>query len=233
MCLMPVAKYGQVTLHVDKEVFRTNHIELSAKSQHGHYFVGKFTQNVFFEALLTYPDATVCQGCFYNDHQGNGTIKYPDGKVYHGEWKEGHPHGVGTLTTKEHTYTGCWAFGLFHGFGKITYANGDTFDGHYKNDFKCGYGILKCVNGDSYSGEWLNGCKHGKGTMRYASGYEVKGLWVNDKLLKVFHIDKTKMQWFLDEKNEMVCWLDPTTKTVFDEHGNVLHYPHNQHVWDS
>ena len=78
--------------------------------------------------------------------------KYSNG-VYEGE---------GTLFTKKR-----------HGKGKMTYTNGDVYEGEWKDDKRCGMGELyrKKIVGTSYSykGEWSNDKLNGHGT--YTDNY--------------------------------------------------------------
>ena len=43
------------------------------------------------------------------------------------------------------------------GQGIYTFKNGDSYDGHWKNDKREGQGTLIYSNGDRYVGEWKNG----------------------------------------------------------------------------
>lgn len=48
--------------------------------------------------------------------------KYPNGDYYEGEMKKGVPHGFGKMTyVNGNTYEGAWKDGKY-GFGKMTYA---------------------------------------------------------------------------------------------------------------
>lgn len=42
--------------------------------------------------------------------------------------------------------------GKFEGRGFLTYANGDTYEGNFKDNMKDGYGVLKLTNHQSYQG---------------------------------------------------------------------------------
>ena len=44
-------------------------------------------------------------------------------------------------------FVGIWSFGLRSGKGILTLANGDVYDGHWKEDKKHGAGILDCSDG--------------------------------------------------------------------------------------
>lgn len=43
-----------------------------------------------------------------------------------------------------------------HGKGKLTYRNGEVFDGEFDNGQRKGYGILMSPNGSKFSGYWDN-----------------------------------------------------------------------------
>ena len=47
--------------------------------------------------------------------------------------------------------------------GEYTYANGDKYDGEWKDNKKDGKGILSCANGDKYDGNWANDKRNGEG----------------------------------------------------------------------
>jgi hypothetical protein len=40
------------------------------------------------------------------------------------------------------------------GNGKITFADGETYEGSWKDDKKHGAGVLKTANGEKYDGKW-------------------------------------------------------------------------------
>ena len=90
--------------------------------------------------------------------------------------------------------------------GKMTYNNGDKFEGFWKNDKATGLGIMTYANGDNYRGSWANGKrqgigkiqynkedgriyngnwiqdnKQGQGTMAYPDGSKYMGQWIDDK----------------------------------------------------
>ena len=49
------------------------------------------------------------------------------------------------------------------GYGKITYLNGESYEGEWKNDAYFGFGIYSWPNGDKYIGEWVNNIREGIG----------------------------------------------------------------------
>ena len=74
------------------------------------------------------------------------------------------------------------ADGLFQGHGKLTFFNGDVYEGSFLNGYRSGTGRYTYINGDIYEGRFKNGCKDGKGVYRYqASGAVYEGSYVNDR----------------------------------------------------
>ena len=65
----------------------------------------------------------------------------------------------------------------------MIYANGDTYDGQWKNGKEDGQGTMKFHNGDEYEGEFSKGKLHGKGTYTFAAGHILKciGEWKESK----------------------------------------------------
>lgn len=59
---------------------------------------------------------------------------------------------------------------ISNGAGTLTYANGDTYEGEWRNDSACGYGVLIYANGCRYEGGWLDDRRHGQGTLYLPDG---------------------------------------------------------------
>ncbi len=90
--------------------------------------------------------------------------KYNDGGIYEGE---------GTLLTKKR-----------HGRGKMIYANGEIYEGEWKDDKRCGKGELYHQSlyskSYSYTGEWVDDKLNGQGT--FTDGYiTYKGEFIGGK----------------------------------------------------
>ncbi len=75
--------------------------------------------------------------------------------------------------------------------GRISFNNGDTFRGHFKDGRACGEGLIKYVrslpghNGAeyeeaTYEGLFKAGKREGFGIMTWADGSQFKGIWKND-----------------------------------------------------
>ena len=57
-----------------------------------------------------------------------------------------------------------------HGRGKLTYSNGDLYEGQFANNLYEGFGIYYFRNNDRYEGNWSKGCREGKGKLTKATG---------------------------------------------------------------
>jgi hypothetical protein len=84
--------------------------------------------------------------------------------------------GSGRLYEHGLRYQGEWHFGVPFGQGIMYYANGDRFEGVFKNGV-LSKGALYYVNGDRYEGEFLRGHQHGTGAYYYADGNFYCGDW--------------------------------------------------------
>ena len=52
---------------------------------------------------------------------------------------------------------------MANGQGRLIHADGDIYDGSWKNDKATSYGTYTHFNGAKYVGEWLDDKQHGKG----------------------------------------------------------------------
>jgi hypothetical protein len=62
-------------------------------------------------------------------------------------------------------YTGEWLkeTQIREGIGVLVHANGDVYEGYWRDDKKHGYGRYIWTDGDYYEGQWENGELHGHG----------------------------------------------------------------------
>ena len=74
--------------------------------------------------------------------------------------------------------------GKRHGKDTMVYANGDKYEGDWKEDKRHGKGTFVYANGDKWEGDWKNGARRGKGTFVYANGAKYEGDSVNGKRYK-------------------------------------------------
>ena len=90
--------------------------------------------------------------------------------------------------------------------GKMTYENGDVFEGFWKNDKATGLGVMKYANGDDYRGSWANGKRQGTGKIQYSDGRIYNGNWIQDNKQgqgTMAYPDGSKYmgQWIDDKRN--------------------------------
>eukprot|EP00811_Abedinium_folium_P006987 NODE_16446_length_994_cov_5.507497.p2 GENE.NODE_16446_length_994_cov_5.507497~~NODE_16446_length_994_cov_5.507497.p2 ORF type:complete len:112 (+),score=15.41 NODE_16446_length_994_cov_5.507497:267-602(+) len=63
------------------------------------------------------------------------------------------------------------------GEGKMTWPNGQVYEGQYEDDKKSGYGKLLWPDNRAYQGQWLSGKQHGRGTYTDAHNRSWTGDW--------------------------------------------------------
>ncbi|MBC7918168.1 MAG: hypothetical protein H7Y28_10210 [Rhodoferax sp.] len=63
----------------------------------------------------------------------------------------------------------------FSGNGRISWANGDVYDGDLKNGQRHGKGQFTWANGNRYNGDWVNDTPRGTGTLQFANGNLYEG----------------------------------------------------------
>ncbi|OQR95557.1 phosphatidylinositol-4-phosphate 5-kinase [Thraustotheca clavata] len=76
--------------------------------------------------------------------------------------------------------------GLRTGVGKLVFSNGDTYEGEFKNGYRCGKGVYTYQQGARvYDGEWKLSLRHGKGKETWRtkdiSQYSYEGDYIRDK----------------------------------------------------
>jgi hypothetical protein len=72
--------------------------------------------------------------------------------------------------------------------GIMTFANGDKYNGEWKNDIIEGKGVFIWANGDIYEGRWKNCNRYGNGKMIYANGDIYEGEWYDKQKIGRFII---------------------------------------------
>ena len=63
----------------------------------------------------------------------------------------------------------------FSGSGKVTWANGDVFDGTLVKGKRQGHGAFVWANGQRYEGDWKDDTPQGKGKLQFANGNRYEG----------------------------------------------------------
>uniref|UniRef100_A0A8C5PPW7 Alsin Rho guanine nucleotide exchange factor ALS2 n=1 Tax=Leptobrachium leishanense TaxID=445787 RepID=A0A8C5PPW7_9ANUR len=92
--------------------------------------------------------------------------------TYEGRWLNGKPHGKGMLTWPDgRTYSGTFRNGLEDGYGEYRIPNkvlkkNDRYLGHWKDGKMCGQGTFWYANGEVYEGSFQDNTRHGHGLLR-------------------------------------------------------------------
>ncbi|CAG9324344.1 unnamed protein product [Blepharisma stoltei] len=109
----------------------------------------------------------------------NKYTTYSSMKPNGGIWSTG---GYYSTSSRENDYFGeVDEHGNRHGYGKITFCNGDKYDGHWKDDNMHGKGIYFWKEGGRYEGDFHDGKMQGIGKRLYCSGNVYEGSFVNNK----------------------------------------------------
>ena len=88
--------------------------------------------------------------------------------------------GTGRVTWPNgDAYEGTLVAGSREGSGKFTWANGQRFEGEWRHDRPNGPGVMWFVNGDQYEGPVDDGVPTGKGRIKYGSGDSYEGQFRN------------------------------------------------------
>lgn len=155
--------------HYEGEVNALNKPHGQGKLVHGRYsydyyvYEGKFRngkrhgKGVLIEGHAPYEDRY--EGDWKNDmRDGFGIQEDYIGYRYEGEWKENEHHGCGEWKTRDGiVYEGnIFDKGCIVGRGKITYPNGEVYEGEIRKSKRSGHGVMTYSDGHVYDGQWLD-----------------------------------------------------------------------------
>ena len=70
-----------------------------------------------------------------------------------------------------------------HGKGKLTFADGNSYEGDYRDGKREGNGTFIYSDGRKYVGGWRDGKEHGNGEY-IVKGSSKKGVWEDGKKIK-------------------------------------------------
>ena len=140
----------------------------------GHWEYDEFQGYPFTPDLDYEGEYNMTRGSYmYGKKQGFGRKLWQDGtkRIYDGQWDTDRMHGLahkminffGVGSVYEGQLTGN---GIPHGHGKMTYPNGDTFNGQFMQGKKHGKGEYRFKDGETRTGEWF----HGRGMFRMGDG---------------------------------------------------------------
>ena len=115
---------------------------------------------------------------------------------------------------------GCILGNCQNGFGTYIWANGDKYDGEWKNDKRNGYGTFTWANGYKYVGEWKNDKINGFGTYIWADGTKECGEYQNgfgDKRI----VNCNEVYTFLSNRYPSFIQVENSETSVNDIDGNI------------
>ena len=84
-------------------------------------------------------------------------------------------------------YEGSYKEGLMHGKGNYNWKSGAKYSGDYSEDKRHGKGQYQFKSGDRYDGAWQENKMHGKGNYMYLNGDVYQGDYVSNKQHGVQH----------------------------------------------
>jgi hypothetical protein len=105
-------------------------------------------------------------GMLENKMHGFGKIFFGTGSTLVGEFNQGYPVK-----------------------GVLTYVDGHTYNGPYKNGKRHGEGVLTYPNQTQFHGTFVNGKKEGHGTTIYADGKQEKVNYINGKAVGDYEVN--------------------------------------------
>ena len=160
-----------------------------AKHGHGTFtfadsssYTGPWEHNVMSgkDGVLTLANGDVLAGAFAaGKHIGFCHYTSLIGDKYFGELNDKlEKHGQGKLTyVNGDEYEGYWANNQRHHKGRFTYEEGDCFTGFFKSNKMHGYGTWKYVDGGEYSGYFKSNRRHGEGMFTSSEGISFSGTY--------------------------------------------------------
>jgi hypothetical protein len=85
--------------------------------------------------------------------------------------------GTGKMTwANGDVFEGTLVRGMRHGKGRMVWASGQRYDGDWVEDRQTGQASVRFTNGNQYDGPVVDGVPQGQGRMRYASGDSYDGM---------------------------------------------------------
>lgn len=165
------------------------------------FFVSGIPQGPGYE---TYPGGYYLG--YYNNgkHEGFGNYGWNETKdLYRGMWKQNERDGYGYILDKEYLLksagiyrnskitvdegsaykngqktTNCTGSCL-DGYGEYSWANGDKYNGFFRNGKRVDFGTYAYTGGGAYHGQFSNGSWHGQGSYLWGNGDFYLGGWSN------------------------------------------------------
>ncbi|HSC66898.1 MAG TPA: C13 family peptidase [Cellvibrio sp.] len=112
------------------------------------------------------------------------SLSFADGATYVGELNaQGLLEGQGRMSwTNGDKYDGSFLAGLFHGKGKFVSGDAGTYEGDYMGGYMAGRGVLTYPDGNRYEGEFVANQFQGKGRLLFASGDIYEGDFASNEM---------------------------------------------------
>lgn len=151
----------------------------------GTRYEGTFQQNLLHgDGRIATPEGLIWEGQFEQGQlTGQGTYRDGDSEHYTGTFRDWSYHGEGLLVSEQRTYTGQFEHGRFHGEGVLEIAGGFSMSGSFEWGQPSGRMRVTYANGDQYEGYLQGEQRHGEGVLtKFATGEELSGRWHQDTL---------------------------------------------------
>ncbi|RYE56405.1 MAG: hypothetical protein EOP48_08120 [Sphingobacteriales bacterium] len=136
---------------------------------------------------VTYADGGTYIGAMrLGTRDGKGKMFYADGRVYEGEWALDKRTGNGVQwwdanDNKFIDYKGTWSNDKMNGAGKITFKDGEIYEGLFKDNLYHGKGRRTLPNKDVREGSWIKGELEGECILTTAAGIRWKETYKDGK----------------------------------------------------
>lgn len=120
----------------------------------------------------------------------------------------GKAQGEGTATYENNylkSVRGHFDKGIVSGRVAITYSDGGSYIGGFRNGEPDGFGISKDASGAGYEGPWLAGTEHGEGLFITADARRIRAVWDHGQLVG---------SWYKDAKSACLIWWSGGEKPV-------------------
>ena len=162
------------------------------------------------QGVMFYPNGEWYEGEWNNDKRiGRGKMHFQNKIIYKGQFIEDRADGDGQIEDQHNNFfqveqgeqedgldSGCIQNGRLWGKCSISFQNGDTFIGIFKDGRPNGYGEMFYKNSlpslqagiefeqAHYKGQFKQGKREGKGKMVWSDGSVFDGVWFNDERVK-------------------------------------------------
>ncbi len=144
-----------------------------------------FSRLILLAVMLATQTADLNAQCISGNCQnGTGTYRYASNSKYTGQFQNSLRHGKGKMTYQDgNIYEGPFVHGKKSGEnGAMTFAaNGDKYVGQWQSDQPNGKGKYYFFTKERYEGDFVNGTFEGQGTMYYPDGARFVGGWSKNR----------------------------------------------------